>query len=273
MINAFKIVNLLLKHMFKDFDFSDNIVLDRGSVFTSEYWLELCFHMKIWWKLSTVFHSQMDGQTEVLNKILKVYLHAYCNYRQDNWEEWLTYAEFMYNRLKHSIMHMSLFKIMYSFESRGPNEIQKQMNNNKQATFNGRLRMIFTLRNSLVRQLMKAKDDQAQFYNQRCKNKIYASGDNVMLSAKNLQTMCSNKKLDDKYYELFTVVEAMGNNTYQLKLLSSYQIYNVFHILLLKLYYVREGEAPMCPSVILIDNQFKWEVDKILNDKVQYCKK
>ena len=151
--------------MFKDFGFPDNIVLDRGSVFTSEYWLELCFHMKIQQKLSTAFHPQMDGQTKALNKILEVYLHAYCNYRQDNWEEWLAYAEFVYNRLEHSAMHMSPFKTMYGFELREPDRIQKQMNNDKQVTPNGRLRMIFTLRDSLVRQLTKAKDNQAQFYN------------------------------------------------------------------------------------------------------------
>ena len=155
----------------------------------------------------------MDSQTKALNKILKVYLHAYCNYRQDNWEEWLAYAEFTYNRLEHSTMHMSPFKAMYSFESRGPDGIQKQMND-EQATLNGRLRMIFALRDSLIRQLMKAKDNQARFYNQRCKDKVYAPGDNVMLSAKNLWTMRPSKKRDDKYYGPFTVVEAVGNNTY-----------------------------------------------------------
>ena len=122
-INALKLADLLLKHMFKDFGFLNNIVLDRGSVFTSEYWLELCFHMKIQQKLSTAFHPQMDGQTEALNKILEVYLCAYCNYRQDNWEEWLVYAEFTYNRLEHFTMHMSLFKTMYGFESRGSDGI------------------------------------------------------------------------------------------------------------------------------------------------------
>ena len=73
----------------------------------------------------------MDSQTKMLNKILKVYLLAYCNYRQDNWEEWLAYTEFTYNRLEHSAMHMSPFKAMYNFELRGSDRIQKQMNNNE----------------------------------------------------------------------------------------------------------------------------------------------
>ena len=112
-----------------------------------------------------MFHPQTDSQTEVLNKILEVYLCAYCNFRQNNWEEWLVYAEFMYNRSEHSATHISPFKAMYSFEPKGPDRIQKQMNDDKQVTPNGRLRMISALRDSLARQLTKAKDDQAQFYN------------------------------------------------------------------------------------------------------------
>ena len=199
---------------------------------------------------------------------MEVYLCAYCNFRQNNWEEWLVYAEFTYNRLEHSTMHMSPFKAMYSFEPRGPDGIQEQTNNDKQVMPNGRLRMIFTLRDSLVKQLMKAKDDQAWFYNQRCKDKVYAPGDNVMLSAKNLQTIHPCKKLDDKYYRPFTVVEAVGNNAYQLKLPPSYQIHDIFHVLLLELYCVREGEVPKHPPAMLVDNHFEWEVDKILDDKV-----
>ena len=36
---------------------------------------------------------------------------------------------------------------------------------------------------------------------------------------------------------------------------------------------MREGEAPKHPPVMLVDNHFEWEVDKILDDKVQYHKK
>ena len=272
-INAPELADLLLKHTFKDFGFPDDIVSDRGSVFTSEYWSELCFHMKIRRKLSTAFHPQTDGQTEALNKILEAYLRAYCNYRQDDWEEWLAYAEFAYNRSEHSATHMSPFKAMYGFEPRGPDGIQEQTNNDEQATPDGRLRLISALRDSLIRQLTKAKDDQARFYNRRRKDKVYAPGDDVMLSAKNLRTMRPSKKLDDKYYGPFTVVEAVGNNAYRLKLPPSYQIHDVFHVSLLEPYRVREGEAPTRPPAILVDDQFEWEVDEILDDKVRYRKK
>jgi len=43
------------------------IVSDRGSIFTSSYWSEVCYQTKIKCRLSTAFHSQMNGQTEHQN--------------------------------------------------------------------------------------------------------------------------------------------------------------------------------------------------------------
>jgi len=43
------------------------------------------------------YHPEGDGQTEWVNQTLKQYLHAYCNYQQDNWSELLPLAEFAYN--------------------------------------------------------------------------------------------------------------------------------------------------------------------------------
>jgi len=50
------------------------IVSDRGLIFTSSYWLKVCYQMKIKRQLSTVFHSQTDEQTEHQNQTLKHYL-------------------------------------------------------------------------------------------------------------------------------------------------------------------------------------------------------
>ena len=46
-INTLELADLLLRNVFKNFGFPDDIVSDKGSVFTSKYWSELCFHMKI----------------------------------------------------------------------------------------------------------------------------------------------------------------------------------------------------------------------------------
>ncbi len=44
--------------------FAKSIITDQGLLFTSKFWSLLCYFLGIKKKLSTVFHLQIDGQTE-----------------------------------------------------------------------------------------------------------------------------------------------------------------------------------------------------------------
>jgi len=50
--------------------------------------------------LSTVYHSQTDKKTKIINQEVKEFLQYYVNYQQDDWIEWLLAAEFQYNNKK-----------------------------------------------------------------------------------------------------------------------------------------------------------------------------
>jgi len=74
-----------------------DIIMDRGSIFTSDLWKEMTKPLGIERRLSRAFHPQTDGQTEWTNSTLEQFLRAYVNYQQDNWKELLPTAEFAYN--------------------------------------------------------------------------------------------------------------------------------------------------------------------------------
>ncbi|KAL1957302.1 hypothetical protein VTO42DRAFT_6210 [Malbranchea cinnamomea] len=78
-----ELADVLLNSVFKDFDFPADIVSDRGPIFMSEFWSELCFHLRVKRNLSTTYHPQTDGRTEIQNRTLETYLRLYCNHRQD----------------------------------------------------------------------------------------------------------------------------------------------------------------------------------------------
>ena len=46
---------------------------------------------------STAYHPQTDGQTECINQEIEQYLRVYINFKQNNWSEWLSIIEFLYN--------------------------------------------------------------------------------------------------------------------------------------------------------------------------------
>ena len=58
----------------------DSIVRNQGSVFTSKFWLSLCYFLGIKRKLSTAFHPETDGQTEKQNSTIEAYLRAFIKY-------------------------------------------------------------------------------------------------------------------------------------------------------------------------------------------------
>ena len=59
------------------------------------------------------YHPETDGQTKRVNQILEQYLQMFVNYQQDNWSEWLPYAEFAYNNSTHSATKQSPFYTLY----------------------------------------------------------------------------------------------------------------------------------------------------------------
>ena len=49
------------------YDISNRIISDRESIFISDFWLAICYHLKIKRRLSIVFYSQTNDQIERQN--------------------------------------------------------------------------------------------------------------------------------------------------------------------------------------------------------------
>ncbi|WVZ63637.1 LOW QUALITY PROTEIN: hypothetical protein U9M48_013252 [Paspalum notatum var. saurae] len=74
-----------------------SIVSDCDSVFTSAFWQSLFKHLGTKLHMSSTFHPQSDGQTEVVNKAIGMYLHCLTGDRPRQWLNWLPWVEFVYN--------------------------------------------------------------------------------------------------------------------------------------------------------------------------------
>ena len=66
--------------------------------------------------MSTAFHPQTDGQTEILNRILENYLRAYTSLEQMNWAKLLRSAEYTYNNSRNSSTKITPFKALYGYD-------------------------------------------------------------------------------------------------------------------------------------------------------------
>jgi hypothetical protein len=60
-ITITKLADLFFDKVVRHFKTPRGIIFNYNSIFTSEFWLELCFAVKIKYKLNTAFYPQING--------------------------------------------------------------------------------------------------------------------------------------------------------------------------------------------------------------------
>lgn len=86
---------------------------DRDPVFTGHVWRDIFKLAGVQLKMSTAFHPQTDGQSEIVNKTIAMYLRCITGDRPRAWLEWLPWAEYCYNTSYHSTLRTTPFEVVY----------------------------------------------------------------------------------------------------------------------------------------------------------------
>ena len=101
-IDAKGAARLYINHLYRIYRPPDTIVSNRGPQFISAFWNKFTRILGIKLKLSTAYHPQTDGQTEIVNQYLDQRLQPFVNYFQDNWSELLPMMDYAQATLPHS---------------------------------------------------------------------------------------------------------------------------------------------------------------------------
>ena len=63
--------------------------------------------------MSTAYHPQLDGQTEVTNRSLETYLRCMIGERPRDWSKWLLLVEWWYNTTHYSAINTTPYEAVY----------------------------------------------------------------------------------------------------------------------------------------------------------------
>lgn len=90
--------SLFMDMVCKHHGFLRSLVSSRNPIFVSQFWQDL---FKLC-RMSTSYHPESDGQTEVLNRVLEQYLILFVHEKPSLWHKFLALAEWSYNTSMHS---------------------------------------------------------------------------------------------------------------------------------------------------------------------------
>ena len=273
------VVQVFLEWVWREEDYSDSVVSNRGTQFTSHFWRRLCERIGTRSKLSTVWHLEIDDQIENVNVDLKAYLRVYVSFNQDNWVDLLPIAEFEANSAISSSTGMALFLATKGYlpksglESLTPitgNVTQKREMKDADKFIQHQEKLREFLRNELVWAQVKQEE---QVNKRRHAASELRVGDKVMLDSRYISIIRPNRGLDYKNLGPFEVVRAINNSAYELDLPKSMEgVFSVFHPWLLHL---KDGDSlpeqeDHEPDPIATDAEGNelWETEEILKFKI-----
>jgi len=267
---AKSVAELFIKEVVRLHGIPNSIISDRDPLFVSHFWMELFKLQGTKLKMSTAYHPETDGQTEVINRCLESYLRCFASDHPKTWSLWVHWAELWYNTTYHSSIGKTPFEVVYG---RQPPTILRFLSNETKVAV---VALELSERDEALKQLklhlMKAQEQMSRYANKKRRDLCFEVGEWVFLKLRphRQQSFVKriNQKLAARYYGPFQITQRIGEVAYKLKLPLESKIHPVFHVSLLKKVvgeYQVQGDLPKELEVNEADDVYP---EKVLGSRV-----
>ncbi|KAJ0568387.1 putative nucleotidyltransferase, Ribonuclease H [Helianthus annuus] len=206
-----------------------DIVTDRDPRFMAEFWKELHRLKGTTLSFSTAYHPQSDGQTEVLNKCVEMYLRCYVMDRPKDWFKFQQWAEYWYNTLFQTTTQMTPFEIVYG--RKPPNLTRYVKDSTSSSLEDSQLLDRDMVLNTLKRNLLRAQARMKFYADSKRRDVEFQAGEWVYVKLQPFRQhslrLQRHYKLNRRYFGPYQVLEKVGQVAYKLNLPSEAKIHNV----------------------------------------------
>ncbi|KAI3694717.1 hypothetical protein L1987_77686 [Smallanthus sonchifolius] len=213
-----------------------SIVSDRDVIFLSNFWQELFRLNQTKLQLSTSYHPQTGGQTEVLNRCLEAYLRCFAHEQPTRWSSFLPWAEYSYNIGYHTSADTTPFSVVYGRPP--PSLLPYVAGETKNVDLEQQLIDRDDMLKVLQANLAKAHDRMRNQANSKRRELSFSVGDYVFLKIQPYRQQSLGKrrfeKLSPGFFGPYSIKRCIGPVAYELNLPPDARVHSVFHVSMLK---------------------------------------
>ena len=251
---------LLWDNLFGRLGLPDNMISDRDPRFAAHAFQELLKLLNIHSNLTTAYHPQSDRASEWVNQEIEAYLAIYCTSHPEDWLHSLSTLEFTHNNQRHAERIHTPFKLI---QGNSPISIPVTFFYTKYLSIEEKIKQMINDREEALAAHELAR---TRIANRKQSNFTpFKKNQKAWLDTRNLN-MDHHEKIAPKWEGPFEIEEVLGPVTYQLKLLTTWKIHNMFHPTLLQPYIKNKiyGNHYPRPLPELLEGEEVYEVETIL---------
>jgi hypothetical protein len=225
--------------------------------------------------MSSAFHPETDGKTEIVNKSIENYLRHFVAANQDDWDKLLLFAEFAYNNSLHESTSSTPFRLNHGFvpilpssfevfEAMHPKNPKPKRGSGKCPGAEEFYKKIQSAKFEARINLEAAQQRQKAYADTKSREVKFKKGDLVLLSTANLHIKKgSRRKLLPRFVGPLTMIEEINKVAMKLDLPNKLRMHDVFYVSLLRPYI--EGKSPRSlPIPMVMDGEHEFVVGRIL---------
>lgn len=283
-----KTAKLFFKHVIAHFGIPRQVITDRDTRWRNDFWKEICRLMGMKRALTTSFHPQADGQTEILNQSLEIALRAYIGPHRDDWIDHLNALSLSYNSTPHTATTFSPAYLLRGYTPMTsstiindgssitrPSELDREQPTSLNDKATAMVHEFEECRTRAKEALLLSQIHQQRAYNKGRTEEEFEEGDQVVLNAHSLELLKKEKgrgkKLLMRYDGPFEILRKISPITYQLRMPASYGVHPIISIAHLERYRTSPPEFGERPTKSLHRNDFEvlveHNVDAIIGER------